>query len=122
MNATPALALALALAAALLLAAGSASARPAASDAPTALPAVDATLHVFTCAALSRPSQAQVAAWSGQSNQGQVYATRERLMTDVARLCKKPSVGAVHVVSRQAPADADAGERRVAALEPRRAG
>lgn len=92
MNATPAFA----LAATLLLAAGSASA----SDAPTALPAVDATLHVFSCAALSRPSQAEVAAWSGQTNQGQVYATRERLMTDVARLCKKPRVGAVHLVSR----------------------
>ena len=67
MNATPALA----LTAALLLAAGSAFAHPAASDAPTALPAVDATLQGSTCAALSRPSQAQVAAWSGQSNQGQ---------------------------------------------------
>lgn len=107
------------LALALLLAAGSALARPSASDTPTALPTVDATLHVFACGALTRPSQAEVAAWSGQTNQGQVYATRERLMTDVARLCKKPRVGQVHLVSR-APVSGAAGSTSwVAMAKPR---
>lgn len=105
----------IALAAALLLAAAPARA----AETPTALPAIDATLHVFTCATLTRPSQAEVAAWSGQTNQGQVYATRERLMTDVARLCKKPSVGQVHLVQRAEGRDVGVAERHLAVLEPR---
>ena len=87
-----------------------------AKDTSPTLPAVEATLHVFTCNALVRPSQAQVAAWSGQSNHGQVYATRQRLMTDVSRLCKKPSVGQVHLVNAPAAAQERPRDRWVVAL------
>mgnify|MGYP001427157024 CR=1 FL=1 len=94
---------ALAVFAALLLAS------PAtAEDSPQALPAVEAVKHVFACHALARPTQPQVAAWSGQWNPAQVYATRQRLMTHVARLCQNPRIGQVHLVQRKRGVDGPA--------------
>lgn len=85
-----------------LLAAG--STRADASETPIVPPAPDGTVHVLHCDALARPSQTQVAAWTGQQGAGQVFAARQRLMANVSRLCKKPGVQLVRLVLANPPA------------------
>lgn len=60
--------------------------------------------HVFDCGRRTLPTQRQVGEWTGQHNFSQVYATRARLMGDVARYCKKPGVEQVNLVFERQPA------------------
>ena len=93
-------------AAAALLVAGLA-APTAAPASPPLLPPVQATLYAFDCVERVPPTQREVGEWTGQHNLGQVYATRQRLMSDVARACLRPGVGEVLLVNdpgREAPA------------------
>lgn len=75
--------------------------------------------YVFDCQRRSLPSQRLVGEWTGQHNFSQVYATRERLMGDVARTCSTPGVEHVNLVFERQPARTTGVQARwVAALEP----
>jgi hypothetical protein len=81
---------------------------------PRALPPVRAVDYVVECQAPRRlPTQAQVGEWTGQRNFSQVYATRERLMGDLARACRRPGIEQVRLVL--APAARPAADPRAPA-------
>ena len=87
-----------------------------AQDATASLPAVrvEAVRYVVDCRHRSLPSQRQVGEWTGQDNFAQAYDTREQLMADIGRACKRAGDARVRVVARAA-ADRN-GTRLVAAL------
>lgn len=90
-------------------------------DTTTTLPGVkaQAILHVFACERRTLPSQRLVGEWTGQYNFAQVYATRARLMGDVARACNKPGAEHVNLVLQRPPAGITNQQPRwVAAAEP----
>lgn len=71
------------------------------------LPAVQAIEYVVDCATpRALPSQQDVSEWTGQNNFAQVYATRGRLMADIARACHSPGVERVQLV-RHATGETD---------------
>ena len=70
----------------------------------------------FDCAQMALPSQAAVAALTGQHNFTQVYATRTRLMVQVRQACRQTGTATVRLVRREATApDAKPGRDRTAA-------
>lgn len=74
-----------------------------AGDVAQSLPQVRAVRYVFDCQTPhALPSQRQVGEWTGQRNFSQVYASRQQLMAQVGRLCRKDGIGQVHVVSTAA--------------------
>ena len=81
----------------------------AAQEPPRSLPTVrvEAVVYVADCGHRMLPSQRQVGEWTGQRNFSQVYASRQQLMAQVGRLCRKDGIGQVHVVSTAAPAARD---------------
>lgn len=89
---------------------------------PSTLPAVTAraVLQVIDCENRVLPSQREVGEWTGQHNFSQVYATRQRLMGDVARACHKPGIGQVLLVQVRQPARDQAAVRWVASIETSR--
>lgn len=91
-----------------------------AQEPQTTLPAVEASAirHTFDCDDRSLPKQADVAEWTGQRNFAQVYASRARLMGEVARACKGDGIEQVNLVleRRQMPGDR---QQWVAHVEPR---
>lgn len=92
-----------------------------AQEAPQSLPAVrvDAVHHVFDCQDRGLPPQRAVGEWTGQHNFSQVYATRQRLMGEVARACNRPGIGEVNLVLERRQGPGPGGRRWVAQLEPR---
>lgn len=63
-----------------------------------------AALLSFHCQARALPTQREVGEALGQHNFSQVYASRARLMNEVARACQGPGVERVDVVLQmQAP-------------------
>lgn len=99
MNAIPATVLSVLL----LAAAPSPPARAGAATPPTDL-RVD-------CAQPRLPSQYETGRWLGQANAGQAYASRQRLMAEIQRACRKPGI---RTVVLQLPRPADAPERGLA--------
>lgn len=89
--------------AALLLA----TAPVAAQDPLPSLPTVkaEAVRYVADCDRRVLPSQREVGEWTGQHNFSQVYDTRQRLMAEISRACRRGGIEAIQVVSRdgQAP-------------------
>lgn len=80
------------------------------------LPPVQAARYTFDChAPRTLPSQVQVGEWFGQHNLGQVYATRQWLMGEVARACLAPGIARVGLVLEETGGSPD---HRVARLEP----
>ena len=76
-------------------------AAPAAAQKPTpSLPPVtaQAVLYVADCQQRALPSQREVGEWTGQHNFSQVYATRQRLMSEIGRACQQSGVEQVRVV------------------------
>ncbi len=68
---------------------------------------VQAIEYVVDCAAPhALPSQQNVSEWTGQNNFAQVYATRGRLMVDIARAWNSPGVERIQLV-RHATGEAD---------------
>ena len=80
-----------------LLLAGAASVAGTALAAEPA-PAPGAVVHVVDCADRSLPRQRDVGAWAGQADPGQAYATRQRLMAEIGRACKRARSDQVQVV------------------------
>jgi hypothetical protein len=77
------------------------SAATAASAQEAVLPLLTVEVrYVVDCGHRSLPSQQDVANWTGQSNFSQVYATRQRLMSEVGRACQQAGVGQVQLVQR----------------------
>lgn len=98
----------------LLIAVEAAGCAPAATAGETqSLPQVQAVQYVFDCQVRALPSQRQVGEWTGQHNFSQVYATRQKLMAEVARACNKTGIERVNVVM-QVPADSAEPSRTVA--------
>ncbi|MEO8367492.1 MAG: hypothetical protein ABI538_14965 [Pseudoxanthomonas sp.] len=89
---------------------------------PATLPVVQAhaILQAFDCDARTLPSQRLVGAWTGQNNFAQVYATRERLMSEVGRACQRPGVEQVNLVVERQPARDNVPARMVAVIKPRK--
>ena len=85
------------LSAGLLFAACAAAALPAGAG-PHPLPPVQAVLQVVDCVDRAPPLQREVAGWTGQHNAGQAWATRQRLMAEVARACRREGIGEVWLV------------------------
>ena len=95
-----------------------AHATPAAAQEPVqSLPAVEAVQYVFDCEQRSLPSQRQVGAWTGQHNVGQVYATRQRLMGEIARACNRSGIEQVQIIGQ---AGAISRDLRLVAVATRR--
>ena len=93
-------------------------ATPAAAQKPVqSLPTVEAVQYVFDCEQRSLPSQRLVGAWTGQHNVSQVYATRQRLMGEIARACNRPGIEEVQVIAQ---ADAMPRDLRLVAVTIRR--
>lgn len=93
-------------------------ATPAAAQDPVpSLPTVQAVQYVFDCEQRSLPSQRQVGAWTGQHNLSEVYATRQRLMGEIARACNRSGIEQVQVVGQ---AGAISSELRLVAVATRR--
>ena len=57
------------------------------------------------------PPQYETGRWLGQANAGQAYASRQRLMAEVQRACRKPGI---RTVVLQLPGPADLPERGLA--------
>lgn len=53
---------------------------------------------VIDCANPALPSQREVGEMTGQSNFGQVYATRARLMSEARRACQRDGISRVRLV------------------------
>lgn len=90
----------------------------ASAQEPATLPAVQAqgVLQVFDCGARALPSQRQVGEWTGQHNFSQVYDTRQRLMADIGRACRRDGIERVLLVAEFAPAAV--GGRRSVRIAP----
>jgi hypothetical protein len=76
-------------------------AAPVAAERPTpSLPPVtaQAVLYVADCQHRALPNQREVGEWTGQHNLSQVYATRQRLMTQIGRACQQAGIEQVRVV------------------------
>ena len=76
-------------------------AAPAAAQKSTpSLPPVtaQAVLYVADCQQRALPTQRAVGEWTGQHNFSQVYATRQRLMSEIGRACQQTGVEQVRVV------------------------
>ena len=76
-------------------------AAPVAAQKPTpSLPPVtaEAVLYVADCQQRALPTQREVGEWTGQHNFSQVYATRQRLMSEIGRACQQTGVEQVRVV------------------------
>lgn len=73
---------------------------------------------VFDCDARTLPSQRLVGEALDQHNQGQVYASRARLMTEVGRACQRPGTERVGLVLLSDPPRARVTDRRVARQDP----
>lgn len=83
------------------------------------LPQVQAVQYVFDCQGpRALPSQREVGEWTGQHNFAQVYETRQKLMAEVARACRRRGIEQVQIVSNAGPAYAEA--QRVAIARPGR--
>lgn len=82
------------------------------------LPQVQAIRYVFDCQARALPSQREVGEWAGQHNFAQVYATRQKLMAEVARACNKHGIERVGLVL-QVPVREANREQRLAQIESR---
>ena len=78
---------------------------------------VEVVRYVVDCDRRTLPSQQDVGSWTGQSNFSQVYATRQRLMSEVGRACRHAGTGEVQLVL--APA-ARADDAHLAVAAPRR--
>lgn len=79
----------------------------AAQKATPSLPPVtaQAVLYVADCQQRALPTQREVGEWTGQHNFSQVYATRQRLMSEIGRACQQTGVEQVRVVLQaRAPA------------------
>lgn len=93
-------------------------AAPAAAQDPVqSLPTVQAVQYVFDCDQRSLPSQHQVGEWTGQHNVSQVYATRQRLMGEVARACNRSGIEQVQIIGQ---AGATSSELQLVAVATRR--
>lgn len=79
---------------------------PVAAQEPIQLPTVkaEAIRYVADCDHRVLPTQREVGEWTGQHNFAQVYNTRQRLMAGISRVCQKPGVEHVQLVTRDEPA------------------
>ena len=75
-----------------------------AQEAMPTLPPINTQVirYLVDCRERALPSQRQVGEWTGQSNFGQVYDTRERLMQQVGRSCQRDGVERVQLVMQDA--------------------
>lgn len=96
-----------------------AAAPAAAQDPAPMLPPVqaEAVRHVVDCERRNLPSQRDVGEWTGQHNFSQVYDTRQRLMAEIGRNCRRPGTGQVQVVARMSSVQ---GALRLVALAEHR--
>lgn len=93
-------------------------AAPAAAQDPVqSMPTVQAVQYVFDCDQRRLPSQRQVGDWTGQHNVGQVYATRQRLMGEIARACNGSGIEQVQIIGQ---AGATSSELQLVAVATRR--
>lgn len=63
------------------------------------------------CAQPRLPPQYETGRWLGQANAGQAYASRQRLMAEVQRACRKPGI---RTVVLRLPRPVDLPERGLA--------
>lgn len=76
---------------------------------------VRGALYVAECNHRVMPSQREVGEWTGLHNFGQVYAARERLVSDISRVCRRPGIARVQIVRDEDPEE---GTRYVAVALP----
>lgn len=73
---------------------------------------VHGALYVTQCNHRVPPTQRQFGEWTGIDNFGEAYAARERLISDIDRVCRRPGITKVQVIRDEDPGE---GTRYVAA-------
>ncbi len=76
---------------------------------------VRGALYVTECSHRVPPTQRQVGEWTGIDNVAAAYAARERLVSDIARVCRRPGIARVQVLKDEDP---EKGSRYVAVAVP----